>query len=81
MVKRTIKEITPKPNDGYEYRSITSSGPVSVYRENLSDEICENLHLNHIINDYEKDGYEVIYAERQYKEKQVTANLLMRRGK
>ncbi len=81
MTIRTIKTIKQQPNDGYEYHYITSIGPSKMYGENLSDEEYENAHIDHIISDYEEDGYEPIFASCKHKNGSLTMEFYARRKK
>ena len=62
MTTKQFLNIKKQPNDGYEYHEITSYGPTSTYGKGLSDEQYENAHINHIVGDYEDDGFECISA-------------------
>ena len=63
MTKRKLINYERKENDGYEYHKITSYGPASMYGTNLTNEEYENRHLDHIISDYQEDGFEILTAE------------------
>lgn len=78
MTKRTLKNIIKQENDGYVYKTITSFTSASLYGENLTDEEYENRHMNHLISDYEEDGYEVISAECEYVKGMVQVKLYVR---
>ena len=78
MTKRTLKNIIKQENDGYVYKTITSFTSASLYGENLTDEEYENRHMDHLISDYEEDGYEVISAECECVKGMVQVKLYIR---
>ena len=79
MTKRNLLNVTKQENDGYEYHQIRSIGPASFYGENLKAQEYENKHLDHIIGDYQEDGYEIIDAECEYSNEIAVMNFTARR--
>ena len=81
MTKRKLLDIKQTTNDGYEYHQIKSFGPADLYGKDLTPEQYENAHLNHIISDYEEDGFEIIEADCEYSNGSVVMNFSARRRK
>lgn len=65
--------------DGYIYRIIISSG--SCYEDGIDESITISSHIAHIASDYQEDeGLELVLANGYVKDKQVVAELLMRKA-
>ena len=79
MTKRKLLNIKKQKDDGYEYHQIKSIGPVNMYGKGLTPEEYENKHMDHIISDYEEDGFEIIDAECEYSRGSVVMNFYARR--
>lgn len=81
MTKRSLINYERKPNDGFEYHEVTSYGPASMYGKDLSNEEYENRHMDHIIDDYQEDGFEILTAECELIDKTCIMKFLARRRK
>lgn len=81
MTKRSLINYERKPNDGFEYHEITLYGPASMYGKDLSNEEYENRHMDHIIDDYQEDGFEILTAECELIDKTCIMKFLARRRK
>ena len=81
MTTKQFTTIKKQPNDGYEYREITSYGPTSTYGKNLSNEEYGNAHTDHIVSDYEDDGFECISAICECHDDLIVMKLRARRKK
>ena len=71
--------------EGYEYQILTSVGDRNLYqcknRRRLTNEEYCKAHENHIISDYEEEGYEVLLSKTVIEKNIIITKLLIRKKK
>lgn len=84
-IKKIFGDINLKIEEGYDYQVITSVGPKCLYKRKDKKPMCDDeyivAHENHIVNDYEEEGYEVITVHTSIENNDIKTEILIRKKK